>query len=301
MSMEETGGEAALMDVPEGDNEAGGETTEGTEGEGAAGTSPDDAAAEAFLRKFKVKVDGEELEVDEQTLLKDYELKQASHKRMEEAARLRKQAQEESSQIKALLAQAKEDPSVVLKALGLEPRQWAESLLTKQLELELLSPEERELRELREFKKRQEDERTQIEQERAKKKQQELTLQAEAEIESEVVDALKASGLKPTPRTVARVAEIILASLEAEGPRIKATDALTRLQREYRADVVDHLESLEPATIEKEFPSLYKKILEHESKKQPQMPSFKRGVGTKPSNAKGGVPKPKSWDDWLPD
>lgn len=261
--------------------------------EGLEGGEPESAP-----RKFKPKVDGKEVEVDEATLLKDYELRQASHKRMEEASRLRKEAETERAQLKALLAQAKEDPRVLFQALGLEARPWAERLLTEQLELDLLSPEEKELRELRAFKAAQEAERVKKAKEDEEAQKSALAEQAGLEIESEVVDALKNSGLKPTPRTVARVAEMILASLEGEGPRMKATDALERLQREYRSDVADHLESMDPETLAVEYPSLYQKILEHSAKRKPTVPTFERGTGKRNNDA---ARKPKSWDEWLKD
>jgi len=69
--------------------EEGTEVLEGTEGldEG------NEAAPE--VRKFRVKVDGEEIEVDEATLLRDYQLSKASHARMQQAAAVRQQAEDQ--------------------------------------------------------------------------------------------------------------------------------------------------------------------------------------------------------------
>ena len=94
----------------------GAETTETAEGlETQVETTP---APE--VRRHKVKVDGEELEVDEATLLKDYQLARASHARMQEAARLRQEAEAQVAQIRALAEQTRQDPRTIFKALGLE-------------------------------------------------------------------------------------------------------------------------------------------------------------------------------------
>lgn len=266
------------------------------EGDGLEGVEAEPAVEK---RRHKVKIDGEEVEVDDDTLLRDYQLAKASHKRMQEAAETRKQAEEQIAQIRALAEQTRQDPRNLFKALGLDAKQFAEALLAEELENELLSPEEKELRELRNWKKQNEMERAEKEEAEKKRKAEELALQAGAEIESEIVDALKVSGIKATPRSVARVAEMMLASLGGDGPRLKASDAISRLTPEYRADVVDLLESMEPGTLETEYPSLYKKILNHASTKNSAVPTFKRGIGQQSSAAKSS--KPKSWEDWLPD
>lgn len=232
--------------------------------------------------RFKVKVDGEELEVDQDTLLRDYQLSKASHKKFQEAARVREEAEQALAQVREIAAQAKNDPSVLFKALGLDPKQFAESLLLRDLEESLLSPEEKELRELRSLKEKiQLEEKERIASQQREREAQ-LVQEAGAQIEDEIVSALQETGLKPTPRTVARVAEMLLASMDEQGSRMKATDALKRLRGEYRSDVVELLESQDPEVIEKEYPSLYKKILAHAQQKvRSPMPAIQRGVGEK--------------------
>jgi len=249
--------------------------------------------------KYKVKVDGEEIEVDQETLLRDYQLSKASHKKFQEAARAREEAESTLAQVRELAAQAKNDPSVLFKALGLDARQYAETLLIRELEESLLSDEEKELRDHRAFRKKLEDENKLKEKSQQEARQSALVQQAGEQIEEEIVSALQSSGLKPTPRTVARVAEMLLASMDEQGSRMKATDALQRLHGEYRSDVVELLEGQDPEVIEKEYPSLYKKILSHAQKKvSAPVPTLQRGVGSKQTSTK---PKAKSIDDWLND
>lgn len=263
-----------------------------------AGETQDVGRNEPAPRKtYKVKVDGEETDVDEETLLRDYQLAKASHSRMQQAAALRQQAEDQIAQIRALADQTRQDPRTLFKALGLDARAFAEALLTEELENELLSPEEKELRELRAWRKKQDEESAASKRESEQKEAQALAQTAGVEIESEIVDALKTSGLKATPRTVARVAELILASLEGEGPRLKASDALQRLTPEYRADVVELLESQDPETLEREYPSLYKKILQHAANKSSApVPSFQKGIGTKKT---ASAPRAKTWKELM--
>jgi len=80
---------------------------------------------------------------------------------------------------------------------------------------------------------------------------------------------------------------------------MKASDALARLTPEYRADVAEMLEAQDPETLEREYPSLYKKILHHAANKKAPVPSFQKGVGNQKSSSR--PTKPKTWDDWIKD
>ena len=95
-------------------------------------------------KKYKVKIDGEELEVDEEELLRGYQTKKAADKRFQEGAMARKQAEE-------FVRLLKEDPFKVLSnpQIGHDVRQLAEEFLASQLEEEMLSDEERERREMK--------------------------------------------------------------------------------------------------------------------------------------------------------
>ena len=266
---------------------------EATEGEEAV-----EAPVVPEVRRHKVKVDKEEFDVDEATLIRDYQLAKASYAKMQEAATMRQQAEEQIAQVRALAESTKQDPRALFKALGLDARAFAEALLTEELENELLSPDEKELRDLRAWKSKRDADETSRQTKEREKEAEALTQQAGAEIESEIVDALKSSGMKATPRTVARVAEMLLASLDGEGQRMKASDALQRLQPEYRADVAELLEAQDPETLEREYPSLYKKILNHAATKSSAVPAFERGIGQK---KQASAPRAKTWDELMKD
>lgn len=92
--------------------------------------------------KFKVKVDGQELEVDEKELLRGYSHQKAANKILQEGKAAHKQATEFIEMMK--------DPQQALKVLnklGHDPRALAEKYLIEQLEDEMMDPRDKALRE----------------------------------------------------------------------------------------------------------------------------------------------------------
>jgi hypothetical protein len=90
----------------------------------------------------KVKVDGKEEFVDEDSVWRDYQKYRAGEKRLQEAAKLRQEAEER-------MAKLKDDPYSVLSELGLDPSELSENWLRKKLEEELdFDPRDKEMREL---------------------------------------------------------------------------------------------------------------------------------------------------------
>ena len=93
-------------------------------------------------KMYKLMVDGAEEEVDEDTLIKHAQKYKAADKKFNESAQLRKQSEQ-------LLTMLKENPFAVLTQLGLDPTEIAKEHLTRELQNMRMSPEERELAELR--------------------------------------------------------------------------------------------------------------------------------------------------------
>ncbi len=200
--------------------------------------------------KHKVKVYDREHEVDYDELVKGYQLKQASHKALEDAATVRKQAEQFLSSVKA------KDRKALAHAFGGEAalKEFAETLLIDDLEEQSLPQTERELRaekarrqELENWKKEQE-ERHQKEQQTAKEREAGLAL------DTEITDAFGEFGAKPTPYLVARVADEMAARLE-NGQTITAKQALTLVERSMTAELSEMppdklLSKLTPAQVE---------------------------------------------------
>ena len=185
------------------------------------------AAQEEQIRKYKVKINNEELEVDENELLRGYQTRKAADERFREAAMARKQVEE-------VISMLKDEDSVfeVLSKLGYDPRELSEKYLVKRLEEETLSPQEKELRE---YKRK-------LAQFENAKKQEEARIQEEQRItlinkytndySTQVVDALETSGLPKTPHTVKRMAYYLHQSLQ-RGYDLTAKDVVHLVKEDY--------------------------------------------------------------------
>lgn len=161
------------------------------------------AATEA-VRKYKVKVDGEELEVDESELLRGYSHQKAANKILQQGAAARKQAEEFISMMR--------DPEKfydTAKKLGHDPRKLAEEYLAKQLEDELLDPRDKELKEAKAKLKKIED-MEKAEKEAIEAKRNEVLKQKYAkDYSDQFVSALQETSLPPTKAMVAEMAKYV--------------------------------------------------------------------------------------------
>lgn len=163
-------------------------------------------------RKFKLKVDGAEIEEEfdpsnEEELVKRLQLQKVAQKRMEESSLTKKQAE-------ALVQSFKSDPIAVMQQLGIDPREISESYLSKMLEEQLLTPEQKEVREAKRII---EEHKRQVEEQAKQKEQQELqTLEAKyaAEYQKTIIDALESSGLPKTKRSMQRIVQAMRMNLE---------------------------------------------------------------------------------------
>ena len=169
----------------------------------APAVSLNEIAKEA-ARKYKVKVDGQEREVEESELLRGYGHQQAANKILQEGKGARKQAEDFIAMMK--------DPQKFYEAaqkMGHNPRELAEKYLAAQLEDEMLDPREKELKDTKaKLAKYDEIEKEQLRQ-AEQKRSDELREKYSKEYETQFVDALKDSGLPPTKPMVAEMAKYI--------------------------------------------------------------------------------------------
>ena len=164
-------------------------------------------------KTFKVKVDGQELDVSEADLVKDYQLKQASNKRMQQASGLKKQADE-------ILSMFEKDPKAALKHIekskNPQLRAAVEDYLLEYIKLESMDPKERALME-KDAKIREYEERDKA----AKQKedqafQERLDQETGDKLSGDIASMLEKSNLPATTFTVSRVAYMMLAAAENE-------------------------------------------------------------------------------------
>ena len=163
-------------------------------------------------RKYKLKVDGQEFEEeidlnDEEGMKRRLQLSRAADKRMSEAKADKKKAFD-------IIKAFEEDPESMLKRLGPKGREIAEKYLLSQIQDEMMSKEEKELRDLRRenetFKQAQEREKKDRESQAISKKEHEY---AES-FQQTIITALNKSGLPKTPELVKRMANVMAKNLE---------------------------------------------------------------------------------------
>ena len=202
-------------------------------------------------RKERVKIDGEELEVDLEELKKEYPKGRAAEKRFQEAAHLRKEAQQEREMINELLGRASKGDLSWLK--GLVPKElvtkWAESELLEHIEWEQ-KPEAERRAILAEQKARELEEKVhKFTQTKEREEASKLEEEAYQSVETEIVQAVKDLGYdyKVQPRFIRRIAEQMYAALEAseDDPQASAPlDAKTARDRAWKGLQVDAQEIL---------------------------------------------------------
>lgn len=211
--------------------------------------------------KPRVRLGGQEVEVDEAVA----EMKKGADAKYQEAAQLRKEAQAQLDALKF----AKENPREFFKITGVDAKAFAEQLLLEELEESLLSDEQKELKRYRNAEKESAKQREASESHAKAAAQEREYNEAAEQIENEILGVLKEQGIdSPNARQIARVADIMIASLEAQdGKRMHAKDAFQRVQEYQRQDVLSFIAELSPEVIEAQYPDVYKAILKHSAKK----------------------------------
>lgn len=181
------------------------------------------ALEKKLIKKLKLKVDGQEFEedlpfeVDENNkeqleyIKRHLQMSKSATKRMQEAAKLKQQAEH-------FVKMLQEDPMKILthKNFGGEEkfRKMAEEYIARQINEQMLTPEQRQQRDMEDRLRKYE------EQEKQSKQQQEqeqvVKLQAHyADEYSKVIEAgLKSQNIPKTPRTVKRMAELMSKNLK---------------------------------------------------------------------------------------
>lgn len=178
----------------------------------ANGSSDAAAVTPEMKRKFKLKVDGEEVEEeidfnDEAGMVQRLQLAKAAKKRMTEAVSARKQAMD-------IVKAFEKDPESMLERLGDKGREIAEKYLMKHIQETMLTPEEKKQREIEKKLKEYE------EKEERENKLRETTAQERKEYEyaqafqNTIVSALEKSGLPKSPELVKRMASIMQKNLD---------------------------------------------------------------------------------------
>lgn len=170
------------------------------------------AQAKKMLKKLSYKVDGADVE-DElpfeipeehaEYMRKQLSLTKGAQKRMAEKAQL-------ENEVKAFFNELKKDPKSGLNKLGIDPRQFAASMLEEELRQQSLTPEQKELEELKAKLQAAEADRKSKDEEFTKKELERATQVEYERISNRIEKAIDTSGLPKEPAIVKRIANYML-------------------------------------------------------------------------------------------
>lgn len=165
---------------------------------------PVKSAAAEVMKKFKVKINGIEQEVEEAELLRGYGHQSAANKIFQEGKQQLKQAEEFIAMMR--------DPDKffeVAKQLGHDPRILAEQRLVRDLEEDLMDPRDKELRDARNRLK-QIDDLERIQKEAVENQRNEaLKAKYSKDYSDQFIQALEATNLPATKAMVSEMAKYI--------------------------------------------------------------------------------------------
>lgn len=255
-----------------------------------------EAAAEA-KRKLKIKEGDQEVEVDEDEVLKVYksrkEHQRAANKELQEGKAARKQAEE-------FLAMMKDPEKFweVAEKLGHKGRELAEKLMVKQLEDELMDPREKELRDAKAKLKQIEDMEKAQKEQLETKRMEEMKQKYVKDFETQFISALQESQLPPTKPMIAEMAKKISQAAKI-GYKLSPKEAATLVKEDVQKAQLNLVGNADGETLLRLFgDEVAKKILQARGAKvkqqgfnTPQDQAERRELQT----AKSGRMSPEEW------
>jgi len=205
MSETSTSAPSASSGVQSNSTEASDKTAQG--GEPQSQQTP-----QSLKEKFKFAVDGEEFEEEvdfsnKEDLKRRFQMAHAAKKRMAEAAAERKKAYQIVQEFEA-------NPESMLSRLGPKGREIAEKFLLNQIKEEMLSPEEREMRDLKKYKESTEAEKAKIREAEVKAANEKKEMEVANQYQEKFIQALEKSGLPKSPDMIKRMAKMEAKNLE---------------------------------------------------------------------------------------
>lgn len=255
-------------------------------------------AVQNMKRKLKLKIDGEEVEEeidlsDEDALRRHLQLSKVAQKRMSEAARERKRAEEFMHRLKSNPIEVLNDPD-----LGVNFREIAEQYLAEQLEQEMMSPEEKRIKQAEQIIREREEEQRKAKEREQNEEVERLKNHYSQDYEKKITTALETGGLPKTPKTVRRMAELMKMNL-SHGLDLEPTDLVTLVREDYVKEIKEIFGSSEGDQLlgllgDDIANKIRKSDLQKLKSKMPQ------GSSSKPSGSspRGSQPRAMSRDEW---
>ena len=184
-------------------------------------------------KKLKLKVDGKEIEEEI-----DFEDDEALTKYLQKAKAFDKKAQESATyrkQMESLLTALQQNPTAVLQELGMDVNEFAYNQLQQYLEEEQKSPEQKEAEQMRARLEQLEKEREQLAKEKETAEQERLRDEAAAEIQEDILGALKDhKGVLSAddPEAIGDIARAMYRYVAA-GQDVKVQDVIKSVEKRY--------------------------------------------------------------------
>jgi len=253
--------------------------------------APTPAEVKSMKEKFKLQVDGEEIEEeldwnDKDSIRNKLQLAAAAKKRIGEAKTKEHKAME--------ILKAFEDGTLLSKHPN--ARKLAEDLLLAQIQEDMLDPKDKEIRDLK--AKNEKHEKSE------KQKADELTKSANAkkeyaiaqEFQATIIGALNKSGLPKSPKLVQRAADLMSKNLDL-GLTLTIDDLVSELKGETTSTMKSIIKDAEAEQLIEMFgPDIIKKLRMYDVKKlqESQGKVFQRG-----SKQTGEAPRPTADKQYM--
>lgn len=198
----------------------------------------------ARIKKFKLKVDGEETEEsynldDEDFLTKQFQMAKVSQKRMQESAALRKQVQG----IEQYLASAKGDPKklrVMIRDMGGDERALAATIIDEEIANSQKSPEQLATEKLQTELQSLKDANLKKEQEYQAKEFERLQAQEYERYDVQIGKTLESAGVPKQPYVIKKMADYMLTALQ-HGVALTPDEIMPLVKEEMANDIREML------------------------------------------------------------
>ena len=233
--------------------------------------TPDEIFELAKKVKHRAKVDGTEMDVDYDELVRSYQLQKHLINRTKDVEGLAKK-------INGLINQdIYNDPIEALKNAGADPDKLQEAIekaVYKRLQREAMTPEQREAIEAKEELARMKAEKEQSEAQSKQAQYEAQVKQYQEKFETEIVGALREQGIQS--REVAQMAAYEMLRAQQAGVELSGRDAVREAVKEWRNSLKSSISSLDEERLAEELgPEGIEKVRNYLLKKaKKQMPAM---------------------------
>lgn len=205
----------------------------------AEAKAPSETAVATEIRRMKLKVDGHELDLPEDEVIKLAQMGKSASKRYEEAAALRRESAAEKQQAEQFFGMLR-DPQKLAKLLadprvGIDVKKWAEQYVWDQIQEERLSPAEKKARDNERKLAEIEDRDKNAKAEADKQQDAALISHYEGDYEKKITEALGMGGVPKTPMTVRRMAHYMRIAFKNDLD-ITPRDLVDRVRQDFLAE-----------------------------------------------------------------